>query len=324
MTTHMHAEICEIPQAARRLADTDPQEQFRAVARRLAKAPPEAMVTIARGSSDHAATCLKYAFEIIAGQPVASVRPSVVSRFGAAPFVKGAFVLAISQSGSSQDISQVSAAFAASGAYVLALTNTENSPLGKVATHSLQVRAGPEKAVAATKSFVNSVLSGLWILAHWTGDTALRRALLELPDRLAASLDRPSPDLRHLLETAERGFVVARGPSFGIAHEIALKMIEVCGIHASAYSAAEVWHGPAAILRADMPMIVLEPSDDAAEKACALGVRPVVVPVPEGAHPMLGGLEQLVVAYTALEEAARLRGRDPDRPPNLKKETITL
>lgn len=324
MTTHMHAEIGEIPEAAARLLAPDAQEQLRAIATTWRAQDVGAFVTIARGSSDHAATCLKYAIEIASGIPVASVGPSVVTQFGATMRGASTRVIAISQSGSSQDLAASARGFAKQGADLLVLTNKTDSPLAQEAREVFAIRAGPELAVAATKSYVNSVLSGLWLVAYWRGDSVLQSALRALPDRLAAQLNRPNAALSDLLASAPRGFVVARGPGLGIAQEIALKMLEVCGVHASAYSAAEVWHGPAAVIGPDMPVLVLEPADTAAARARDIGAPVVSLPTAPDAHPLLGGLEQLVVAYMSLEAAARARGRNPDAPPHLKKETITL
>ncbi|WP_152544576.1 SIS domain-containing protein [Actibacterium mucosum] len=324
MTTLMRAEIGEIPEAAARLSAPDVQEEFRAIAARWTERNPAAFVTIARGSSDHAATYLKYVIEILSGRPVASVGPSVVSRFGASPQGGAVQAIAISQSGRSQDLGAATKGFASGGAPVLVLTNAPDSPLAQVGTDVLHVRAGPEKAVAATKSYVNSVLAGLWVIGHWARDAELLKALAGLPARLQAQMSRPDAALADMLSTAGRAFVVGRGPVLGIAQEVALKMLEVCGVHASGYSSAEVWHGPAAVIGPDMPVIALSPSDDAAEKARALGATVVEIGPHDGSHPMLAGLEQLVVAYLALEQAARNRGRNPDAPPNLKKETVTL
>ena len=229
MTTLMRAEIAEIPAAAARLAGDAAQDQIRTVAADWAARDPAAFVTIARGSSDHAATYLKYVIEIASGRPVASVGPSVVSRFGARPQARGVQAIAISQSGRSADLGAAAEGFSAGGVPVLVLTNAPGSPLAQVGAQVLPVLAGPERAVAATKSYVNSVLAGLWVVAHWRGDAGLQSALSALPDRLQAQLSRPNAALTDLLSRATRGFVVGRGPVLGIAQEVALKMLEVCG-----------------------------------------------------------------------------------------------
>ncbi|MSU88849.1 SIS domain-containing protein [Rhodobacteraceae bacterium 2CG4] len=328
-TTMMRREIDEIPAAAARLLDAAPQDRFRAVGRALGRIGPRAVVTVARGSSDHAATCLKYAIELSAGVPVSSVGPSVASIYGAALHLDRVVALGVSQSGRSGDLVALMRACRQGGAQTLTLTNSVDSPLAGAAATVLDLCAGPEHAVAATKSFTNSVLSGLWLLAYWRGDDGLQAALRAAPDRLQDALALTAAPLREELTRTDRLVVIARGPGLGIAAEVALKAMELCGIHASAHSSAEVLHGPSAILRDGFPVLALgEPAEaglqDTIDRLEGQGARVLTAPAVTPLHRFLDPLLQLAPVYGALEAAARIRGRNPDRPEFLAKETLTV
>lgn len=324
--SHMRREIDEIPEAAARLTGrTDIAE----AGRRLAALDPPAVLTVARGSSDHAATVLRYAIELGTGRPVASAAPSVASVFGGAYRVPGLAALAISQSGSSTDLAACAGALRDGGAALTVLTNTPGSPLARLG-RCVDVAAGPERAIAATKSFVNSVLAGLWMLAAWTRDEALADALARAPERLARALEVDTGALATMFGTADRLCVIGRGPALGVAGEIALKAIELCGVPAFGWSAAEVRHGPAEILRDGFPVLAVGQRDtgglgETLGRLERQGARMLDHPAePALGHPLVDPLITLVPIYGALEAAARLRTRDPDRPEFLRKETVTL
>ena len=183
----MRLEIEEIPAATKRLLEHG-RGCFVAGAAQLEVADPDFLVTIARGSSDHAAAFLKYAVELVAGRPVASVGPSIVSIYHRKLRLRQAAALAISQSGKSPDIVAMTEAAKAAGALTFALSNTAGSPLAHAASSFINLEAGPEKSVAATKSFVNSVVAGLALVAHWVEDAALLAAIEELPQVFRAAL----------------------------------------------------------------------------------------------------------------------------------------
>lgn len=169
------------------------------------------------------------------------------------PQVRGQVALAISQSGRSADIIAAAHGLMAGGATLVVLTNRVDGPLAQRGGHIFDIRAGPERAVAATKSFVNSLLAGAMLLAEWRDDAVLRGALARMPAALSVKL----PDLMPVLSTGGRLMVLGRGPSLGIAGEVALKAMELCGLSALAYSAAEVRHGPMQILRDEYPVLDL-------------------------------------------------------------------
>jgi glutamine---fructose-6-phosphate transaminase (isomerizing) len=337
--SQMRAEIEEIPSAVARLLETG-REQLAAAGAALRAADPVMIATIARGSSDHAAAYLKYAIELVAGVPVASVGPSISSVFGRALRLKGCAALAISQSGKSPDIVAMAQSARRSGALTLALTNTPGSPLAGAAEISIDLAAGAERSVAATKSFVNSVVAGLLVLGHWQNETSLIAAIEHLPDVLHQAITVDWWPFAAALDGGSSLFVLGRGPTFAIAQEAALKFKETCGIHAEAYSAAEVLHGPARIVGAGFPVLALAAHDTAeaaiaevADRLAGQGARTSVtsllvkraetLPSVRTGHPITDALPLIVSFYGFVERLSRARGFDPDHPPHLSKVTET-
>jgi glucosamine--fructose-6-phosphate aminotransferase (isomerizing) len=336
----MRAEIEEIPAAVRRLL-ADPGDALRDAGRLLRDTDPAVIVTVARGSSDHAATYLKYAIELTAGIPVASLGSSIASIYHAPLRLNRAACLAISQSGESPDLLALTSSVRAAGALTIALTNAIGSPLAHTADLAVPLNAGPETSVAATKSFVTSIVAGLAILAHWREDMALHAALATLPGQCEQAIGQEWPALANALAAAGSLFVLGRGPAFAIAHEAALKFKETCGLHAEAYSGAEVLHGPAALVRRGFPIIALI-ARDAAEPAMAATVARLarqggmvfasstaatgaqVLPFVATGHSLTDPLVLIVSFYAFIERLARQRGFNPDAPPALSKITKTL
>ncbi len=338
--TYMRMEIDEIPDATRRLLDFS-AGQLAAAGTRLRKQQPVMVATIARGSSDHAAAFLKYAIELTAGVPVASIGPSIMSIYGRELRLDGCAAISISQSGKSPDIVAMAQSARRNGALLLALTNTADSPLALSADLSVDLVAGKEQSVAATKSFVSSVVAGLAILGHWVEDQALLASLRALPEVFSRAVTADWTPLLAALRDRNSLYVLGRGPALAIAQEAALKFKETCGIHAEAYSAAEVLHGPARIVEAGFPVLALA-SRDAAEAAvaeiadrlarqgatCFATTSRVAVanplPFAETGHPITDALALIVSFYGFVEMLSRQRGFDPDHPPHLKKITETV
>ena len=338
--SNMAREVAEIPQAAARFLAQSSDAVAKA-ATALRSADPGLLVTIARGSSDHAATYLKYAVELLAGVPVASVGPSVASVYGRQLRLSGAACVGISQSGKSPDIVAMMQAARAGGALTLAFTNDAASPMAGAVAHPIGLNAGPETSVAATKTFVNSVLAGLALLAEWQEDTALRAAVAGLPDAFATALTLDWQPLAQRLVRAQSLYVLGRGPAYAISNEVALKFKETSGLHAESYSAAEVLHGPAAIVHTQFPVLALTVDDAArphviatSERLAAQGADVFVtgadtagcvrLPTVNGLHPLVAPLVLIVSFYAFVESLARRRGYDPDTPPHLRKVTETL
>ncbi|WP_292235841.1 SIS domain-containing protein, partial [Mesorhizobium sp.] len=258
--THMRREIDEIPEATARLLDGSAKVLAEA-GRAIRERDPHFVVTVARGSSDHAATFMKYAVELTAGLAVASVGPSIASIYGAKLRLAGSACLAISQSGKSPDIVAMAETARAGGALTVAITNTADSPLARASDYAIDILAGPERSVAATKTFVNSAVAGLALMAHATGDQALLSALARLPEHFGKAIACDWMALAGALETPRSLFILGRGPSAAIANEAALKFKETCAMHAEAYSAAEVMHGPLALVGPGFPVLALAARD---------------------------------------------------------------
>lgn len=339
MSTHMRREINEIPEAANRLLSGSAQALREAGAALRAK-DPAFLITIARGSSDHAAHFLKYAIEQTAGRAVASVGPSLASIYGRSLKLDQAAAISVSQSGKSPDIVALARSARESGALTVSLTNTQPSPLAEASTHPIDIQAGPELAVAATKSFFNSVLAGLALIAEWTEDRELSASIAGLPEKLEQAVKLDWNELMEELGEAESLYMLGRGPSLAIASEAALKFKETSEMHAEAYSSAEVLHGPVALVGKRFPVItfaardaaldsVREVADGLADKGAlsfitADGARSARrLPFVATGHPLTDALALIVPFYGFVEAWSRSRGFDPDKPAALKKVTET-
>lgn len=340
MTTHMRREIEEIPQAGRRLLDSQ-RSQLRDAGRQLRLVDPRFIITVARGSSDHASAYLKYAIELTTGVPVASIGPSVASIYGAKLKLDGSATIAISQSGKSPDIVAMAELARRNGSLTMALTNTPDSPLAAGANVAIDIAAGPERSVAATKTFVNSALAGLAILAEWADDEALKAATHALPEKLAAAVQCDWSPFAEAVGKRDSLFVLGRGPALAIANEAALKFKETSAVHAESYSAAEVMHGPLALVEPGFPVLALAGDDQArpsilsvastlAGKGAGIFVTgggadgASALPFAPTGHPLTDPLSLIVSFYAFVEAFSRSRGYDPDQPRNLKKVTETL
>ncbi len=300
---------------------------------------PRAVITCARGSSDHAATYAKYLVETRVGILTASAAPSVASVYRAAQDLSDCLFVAISQSGRSPDLLATAQSAKRAGALVVALVNDEDSPLALAADHCLPLCAGEERSVAATKSYIAALAAIAHLVAEWTDDARLLEALVAAPDGLerawALGWDAAAPRLRE----ASHLFVIARGMGLAVAQEAALKCKETCGLHAESFSSAEVRHGPQALLQGGFPALVFAQDDETrpgiealARDLVARGVEVLVagseiagatVLPAIGAHP---AIEPLLLAqgfYRFANALAVARGFDPDRPPHLRKVTET-
>lgn len=311
-------------------------DRFAQLADRLRARPPSVIVTCARGSSDHAATYGKYLLETTVGRVVASVGPSIASTYGRVPVVEGALFLAISQSGRSPDLLRLTAAARAAGALVVAMVNDTTSPLAAEAEIVLPLCAGAETSVAATKSFLLTGVAFLQLAAAWTNDAELCSAVTAAPDALAAAaaLDW-MPGLAELVPATSL-FVIARGVGLGAAYEVALKLKETCRLHAEAFSAAEIRHGPIALVGPGFPIIALAQADatlpatrDAIAQLATLGA--VVRSTLDGSLPQVPGIPSVLAPlcqvqsfYLAVPRLAAARGHDADAPSHLRKVTETV
>ncbi len=336
----MRKEINEIPQMAARLIDQS-RAGVEEIASRLREVDPAFISTVARGSSDHVAGFLKYAIELETGLAVASLGPSIASVYERQMRLAQSATIAISQSGKSPDIVSMIANARRGGSLTIALTNVISSPLVTQSNLALDILAGPELSVAATKSFVNSAIAGLLLLANWTGNARLRQALDHLPDALESAVACDWMPLCNALEGHSSLYILGRGPSFPIAGEAALKFKETSNLHAEAYSAAEVMHGPVSIVSNGFPVLVLAARDKAEAKVMhvcdqlvaqganvfvtsKLPTKATELPFAATNHGITDALVQIVSFYGFAEMLSRHRGLNPDTPSFLRKVTETI
>jgi len=337
--TKMAQEIEEIPEAVDRLL-THGSNAVETAATAARELDARLLLSVARGSSDHVCTFLKYASELLLRRPMASVGPSVKSLYDTDLLSEGALCLSVSQSGRSPDIVSMTRSLKAGGGLTVAITNDSASPLAETAELTLPVHAGPEESVAATKTFVTSMVAGLWLIAEINKDQDLVDAIHDLPEVLAKAITCDWSEIAEAL-TGQSVFTIGRGPSWAVAGEAALKFKETCLIHAESYSSAEVLHGPVSIVGSGFPVIGFAASDAAesslVDVADALADKGAIVfvtsdcarsaqrlPHVRTAHWLTDPVSTIVSFYVMVESVARMRGIDPDRPRHLNKVTETL
>lgn len=337
LLTREAAEAAEV--AARQIsANADAMAEL---GERLRRRRPAFIATCARGSSDHAMTYGKYLLERTLSLPVASLGPSLASVYREELDLSGAVFIAASQSGRSPDALQLTETAKRGGALTVGLINDMESPLAALVDIALPLGAGPETSVAATKSFLATGIALLHLTAAWSSERGLADALVRSPELLRqAGLCDWSPFLLRLKDATSL-YVIGRGLGLGIAQEMALKFKETCRIHAEAFSAAEVLHGPLALVGPGFPALVLDPADEGSESTLSVArnfaglgaevayagsdVAPgIALPVPPESPAALMPLLQARAFYGGIAALAAARGLDPDRPPHLRKVTQTL
>ncbi len=302
----------------------------------LRRNPPPFVATCARGSSDHAATYAKYLFETQLGIVTASASPSVGSVYEARQQLRNALYLVISQSGKSPDLLRNAEAAREAGARVVALVNVEDSPLAQLADTVIPLHAGPERSVAATKSYLSSLSAILQLAASWKNEAPLLDALPKLPEALDKAWQADWSPLTEGLVDARNLFVLGRGLGLAAAQEAALKFKETCGLHAEAYSSAEVKHGPMALVGPGFPVLCFAQPDETEAGTLALakefrarGAQVWVssahgdLPLAQAPHPACAPLLTIQSFYRAINALALRRGHNPDVPPHLNKVTET-
>ena len=310
------------------------------IVRRLRESRPRAVLTLARGSSDHAATFARYLIETRAGVLTSSAPPSIGSIYESMPDLAQTVVLAISQSGRSPDLLAAAEKAVDRGAFLIALVNDEESPLAARADILVPLSAGVERSVAATKSFIASLSAILHLLAAWTGEQGIKNSFAVLPEKLAEGWSLDWSLALTELTSPQSMYVVGRGHALGIAQEAALKLKETCGIQAEAFSAAEVRHGPMAVVREGFPVLLMGQNDESLDSVSALadefarrGARVLSAGVPNApgtclptveADPLTAPILQIASFYRMANSLAFIRGQDPDHPLHLTKVTETL
>lgn len=329
----MLAEIAEQPAMfARNVHELPPA--IREVASFISGAKPRFVLLAARGTSDHAALYAKYLIEIRLGLPVGLASPSTMTQYGARPDLHDVLLVAVSQSGGSPDLVETLTTARACGAMTLAVTNAPTSALATAAALHIDVHAGPELAVAATKSYTAELLA-LWLLvdAWYGGDAA---AAGDLADAAARTLIATTPidDLVGRLSGVERIVVTGRGYSFPSALETALKLMETSYVSAQAFSGADLMHGPMAMLQENSAVLafvnggvggramspVVDRLRELDTELTVIGEGDLALPtIDESLSPLLEILPMQLLAH----RLAVARGYDPDRPRGLLKVTQT-
>jgi glucosamine--fructose-6-phosphate aminotransferase (isomerizing) len=343
MTSLLEQEIQSQPDVIARLLD----RQMEAVARIVAALPSfDYALIAARGSSDHAASYAKYAWAGLTGYPVALATPSLHTLYGTSPRMAGALVVGVSQSGQSPDIVAVLEDGKRQGRPTLAITNDSSSPLAAAADYVIELYAGPERSVAATKTYTAQVTVMAMLAAALSGNRDRLAELQQLPAALTTTL-------AGVVEVAQRAeryryvehcVIIGRGYNYATALELALKLKELTYIAANAYSSADFRHGPIAMIAAGAPVVLIMPTgavfDDMLALAHELKARdaelliisdrsdvqdlattflPLSAPVPEWLSPITAIVPgQLLSLYLALA-----KGFAPDTPRGLQKVTLT-
>ena len=304
------------------------------------------VITIARGSSDCVANFSKYLFESQLGWMVASLPPSIATLYNKNIGDEQTLAISISQSGGSPDLKKALENCKNAGCLTLAIVNNENSPLAKVADMALPIRADEENAIAATKSFIASLTALVSLIAELGQDSFLKEELLKLPSNLKKIVDEGCwSSLAKVIKEHKSMFVIGRGFGYPIAQEMALKFKETCGIHAEAFSGAEVLHGPFALMNDDFVSLSIAQNDeslqgtqDVVSKMTELGVKTIFISNKKdesvnaflktetniNTHSILEPIVLIQKFYLMINRLALDLGYNPDSPTNLKKVTQTV
>jgi len=339
MSTAMLAEALQAPEmVAQQLAqDADQYASFGAL---LRSRDPSAVLTVARGSSDHAAQFLAYLVMVRMGRLVTSLPMSLITLYQSPMRCQGMLSLAFSQSGQSPDLVAPTEFFSQGGAITAAFVNESDSPLARAAQWAFALHAGQERSVAATKSYIAQLVAGTRVVAAWQNDAALQTALANLPEALERAAHMDWSAALDVLQGVDRLLVIGRGTGMPVALEAALKFKETCGIQAEAFSSAEVRHGPMALIDEGYPVLVLAPRGPAQAGLLSFATdmrergAKVLLAAPEDTPttnlPLAGtgaqDLDPIAVIqsfYPMVEALARARGRNPDAPRFLAKVTKT-
>lgn len=300
----------------------------------------------ARGTSDHAAVYGKYIMEILLGIPVTLAAPSVFTVYHGSLRLANTLVIGISQSGQAVDVLEVLQSAKASGALTLGITNNPESPVALEAHYHLNCSAGAEISVAATKTFMAEIALLAVLTSVWAGDDSLLEEIGKMPARLEALIHNAHDfvDQVERYRYMEECFVLARGVTYAIALEGALKIQETCYVRAKAYATSDFYHGPYAMIEKGTPVMVLAPRGpalndvrDMAHRLKASGAELIMVSddeelgclgdswfkIPEVNNDVLSPFLTAAVAQIFACSLALVKGLNPDKPRSLNKVTIT-
>lgn len=343
MTTYLEQEIGNQPEVIARLLDRE-TTRVEQIVRQL---PPfEYALVAARGTSDHAATYAKYAWAALAQCPVALATPSLYTLYQAPPRMSGSLVVGVSQSGQSPDIVAVLEEGRRQGRTTLAVTNDGSSPLAAVADHVIELHAGTEQSVAATKTYTAELAVMALLAACMSEQQQLQAEVQRLPEIVSGTLSAAAG----LAQRAERYrymeqcVIIGRGYNYATALELALKLKELTYVMATAYSSADFRHGPIATICEGLPVVLIMPqgmafndmydlarelhsrgaelliaSDVPQAQELATTLLPLAVETPEWLSPCAGIVPGQILAL----HLALAKGLNPDAPRGLRKVTRT-
>jgi glutamine---fructose-6-phosphate transaminase (isomerizing) len=345
VTSHLERELRDQPSALRRLIERQ-LTYAEEIAGLFRRSDVQYVLIASRGSSSNAARYAQYLLGRAHRVPVAFATPSLFTLYEQPPRLDGALVVGISQSGESPDVVEVVREAGRQGRPSIAVTNSPSSPLGLAADAVVKLEAGREEAVAATKTYVNSLGAMALIFATTTGDAQALAELKRVPAQIEEQIERSWSEVAALdaLGPVDGGTVLARGINYCTSYEVALKIRELSGLLFEAYSAADLMHGPVAAIGPGWPVLAVAPSGPALEAMEAAvkdvarrGARLIVVsdvsrlcrrgsvalPLVEGVPEWLSPLVAVVPGQLVALRLAQLRGADLDHPLGLSKITLT-
>ena len=315
-------------------------ERYAELGRTLRSTNFDTALTIARGSSDHAANYCAYLIMARMGRVVASLPMSLITLNRAPIETRNTLAIAISQSGQSPDVVDPIRYFRDGKATTIALVNDIDSPLAKAAEWAMPLHAGKELSVAATKSFITSLVAGARLVAQWQNDPELLDGLAALPEALHRASEVDWTAALDVLAPARNIMVVGRGISFPIALESALKLKETSALQAEAFSGAEIKHGPMALIEDGYPLLIFATRGPTQASVLQLaaemrtrGAKVILaapadvaerdLTLPVAATPDLDPIVAVQAFYIMAAHLSKARGMDPDRPRHLSKVTKT-
>jgi glucosamine--fructose-6-phosphate aminotransferase (isomerizing) len=345
MTSALHQEIFEQPAVIERLL-RERADQIAAIGSKLASRDPRYLLIAARGTSDNAARYAQYLFGARNRLTVALAAPSLFGQYASPPRLEGAAVLGISQSGQSPDIVQVLEEARRQGVPTVAITNDAGSPLAAAADDCIDLGAGVERSVAATKTYTAQLVALAMLSRSLSPEPAADADLGRLPAALGAALDAEAAAQAAAarLAQSQRCVVIGRGFDYATTFELALKLKELTYVAAEPYSSADFQHGPIAMIEPGFPAVLLATGNTMRGELAALrdrlrerGAALVVLgddesirhsddawlPVPAGVPEWLSPCVSIVPGQLLAFHVALARGHDPDQPRSLNKVTLT-
>ena len=343
--SQLHSEILEQPAVIRRLLDME-TDRVAGIGRALAGQDIRYVVIAARGTSDNAARYGQYVFGALNRLTVALAAPSLFGLYQRPPSLKSALVIGISQSGQSPDIVSVLEEAHRQGAPTIAVTNDPQSPLAEAAQYMLELHAGEELSVAATKTYTAQLAAIALLALSLAGQSARPNALDLIPDAMekAFQSEPAAQSAAERIAHNSRCVVVGRGFNYATTFETALKMKELAYIEAEPYSSADFRHGPIALVETGFPAVLVAVGETMRDEMIELrdalrerGANLVVLgddettrhpddawlPVPGGLPEWLTPLVAILPGQLLAYHLTLARGSDPDRPRTLHKVTLT-